>query len=128
MYCVRIPGIENAANIAEAYRAQEEVGENVVILGADLRGCEAALHFSRLGRKVRLVESGPAVAPEAESILRGPLPGRLDEYGVEVILNTTCTAIEHDGVRVRMTGDINGAELFIYADTVLVGAGSGQEL
>ncbi len=53
---LRIPGAERAMNAVEYLRGEKEVGENVVVIGGGLTGCEIAYDLHRKGKHPVIVE------------------------------------------------------------------------
>lgn len=62
-----IPGIdgENVTIVNNYYLEKEKVGNEVVVLGGGLAGCEAAIHLAQEGKKVTIVEMRDELAPDA---------------------------------------------------------------
>lgn len=62
-----IPGIdgENVTIVNNYYLEKEKVGDEVVVLGGGLAGCEAAIHLAQDGKKVTIVEMRDQLAPDA---------------------------------------------------------------
>nr|WP_302141834.1 FAD-dependent oxidoreductase [uncultured Schaedlerella sp.] len=62
-----IPGIdrENVTIVNNYYLEKEKVGDEVVVLGGGLAGCEAAIHLAQEGKKVTIVEMRDKLAPDA---------------------------------------------------------------
>ena len=62
-----IPGIhgENVTIVNNYYLEKEKVGDEVVVLGGGLAGCEAAIHLAQEGKKVTIVEMREELAPDA---------------------------------------------------------------
>lgn len=62
-----IPGIdrENVTIVNNYYLEKEKVGDEVVVLGGGLAGCEAAIHLAQKGKKVTIVEMRDELAPDA---------------------------------------------------------------
>lgn len=62
-----IPGIheDNVTIVNNYYLEKEKVGDEVVVLGGGLAGCEAAIHLAQEGKKVTIVEMREELAPDA---------------------------------------------------------------
>ncbi len=62
-----IPGIggENVTIVNNYYLEKEKVGNEVVVLGGGLAGCEAAIHLAQEGKKVTIVEMRDELAQDA---------------------------------------------------------------
>ncbi len=114
-----IPGIEHARRALDVYPDLSWVGENVVMIGGGLVGCEVGLHLAKNGRKVTIVEMLDAVAPESYPMHR---VGLLDEMEgrVAVMTGTKCSGITPNAVSV--TGP-DGKAQTLHADTVLFALG-----
>ncbi len=107
-----IPGIENAIQAIDAYNRMDELGENVVMLGGGLVGCEFGLHMAKNGKNVTIVEMQDAVAPDSYPMHR---LGMLDEMSRMLTVRTglKCTevrkngitAVDKDGNAVEIAGD-----------------------
>jgi len=71
----------------DAFNNRGEVGQRVAVLGAGLVGCEAALHFARLGKEVflftRRAEDQAAAGLNALAAFR--LVTEMKKYGVNII-------------------------------------------
>lgn len=119
-----IKGIELATHVLDAYYAQEKLGENIVIIGGGMAGCEAALHYGRLGKKVTVVEMGDEISRDANRRILGSLVDFLDQYGVVIHKNTLCTAVEAGGVRCTTSG---GEDMLLSADSVLYSVGMRRD-
>ncbi|MBU3111081.1 oxidoreductase [Clostridium lacusfryxellense] len=101
-------------------------GDNVVIIGAGLVGCELALWLARKGKKVTIVELQNKVLA-----VNGPLCHsnydmleKLIPYnGVEVLTSSKVVKATENGVLV----DTNGSRYEILADTVVLAVGYSAE-
>ncbi len=114
-----IPGIdgEKVVGIMAAHRDESLVkGDDIVICGGGLSGCDAALEFAKeRGKKVTVVEMMDECAKDAMFINKITLFRQLSEYGVTLLTNTKVTAITDEGVQVEGP---DGAAT-IPADTVI---------
>lgn len=77
-----IPGLdgENVVIVNNYYKEKDKVGDEVVIMGGGLAGCECAIHLGMEGRKVRLVEMRDVLAPDANVRHRPLLLKEIDKY------------------------------------------------
>jgi NADPH-dependent 2,4-dienoyl-CoA reductase/sulfur reductase-like enzyme len=114
-----IRGIESAVRALDIYKDIERIGENVVIVGGGLVGCEAGLHLAKNGKKVTIVEMSDKVAPDSYPMHRISLMNELDKM-VALKTGLKCTKIASNGVTVD---DENNREMFLPADTVVYALG-----
>lgn len=114
-----IPGIEHALPALVAYSDLERVGQNVVIVGGGLVGCEAGLNLAQTGRTVTIVEMADSVAPDAYPMHRVGLLDKMEEV-LSFSTGLRCTAMRADGITVQK-GD--GEPYEIPADTVIYALG-----
>lgn len=117
-----IPGTdrENVLQAMDVIGHEEQVGQQVVIIGGGMVGCELSIHLNRLGRKCRVVEMGPYLCPDAQLSERLHVLRFMDEAGVQSHVNTKCQSIEAAGV--ICTGE-EGETLSYEADTVILCTG-----
>lgn len=103
-----------------------KAGENVVVVGAGLVGCELALWLARKGKKVTIVElqnkilavNGPLCHANYD-MLEKLIPFN----GIEVLTSSKVIKTTDKGVLV----DVNGTEKEILADTVALAVGYNAE-
>lgn len=108
-----VPGIEKAVNALYVYDQMDRIGENVVIAGGGLVGCEVGLHLARHGRKVTVIEMLPVMANETFGYYRNALLDEMDKRGIRQILGARCLEFSDRGVKIEK----DGKEEFIEADT-----------
>lgn len=106
-------------SIDELYLEGAPVGEEVVIVGGGLTGCECALLMAGKGKKVHLVEMRDGLAIDANIRHRPILLAQIEEAGVDVVLNACAQAVTADGVTVTQDGE----ERLISGDTVVCAIG-----
>lgn len=114
-----IPGIENAMKALDVYETPEKVGQNVIMIGGGLVGCETGLHLAKSGKNVTIIEMADKVAPDSYPMHR---IGLLDEMSRMVTVHTglKCTAITSDTVT---AADKDGNEHTFKGDTVIYALG-----
>lgn len=122
-----IPGFEKAIPILELYEKEPEIGDRVVVLGGGFAGIECAVGLAMQGKKPVVVEMTDKIAAGADVPGQGTgiiqieaLEMQIKKYGIEVHLNTRCTAIEDNGV---ICIDKDGKEQKYQADCVVAATG-----
>ena len=88
-----IPGLkgDNVVVVNHYYLEKDKVGDEVVVMGGGLAGCECAIHLGMEGKKVHLVEMRDALAPDANVRHRPLLLKEIDKY---VTVHTGHKALE----------------------------------
>ncbi len=121
-----IPGIDGdkVINIMQAHRDESLLkGDNIVICGGGLSGCDAALEYaSEKGKKVTVIEMMGECAKDAMFINKITLFTKLAQSGVTLMTDTKVVSVEADGVHVEGP---NGAAV-VPADTVVTAFGMRQ--
>ena len=117
-----IPGIHGdnvimAADV-EAMDASE-LGDNIVILGGGLVGCETAIHLGKQGKKVTIVEMRSEVAADCNAFHKIAINIELKKY-VTVLTDTRAVEITEKGLK---GCDNEGNEIFLDADCIICAAG-----
>lgn len=116
-YVPQIPGVEKAV-IAASVLDEGAVGENVVIIGGGMVGCEKAVHFAHQGKDVTVIEMLDKVASDATYLHWLALTKEMEKH-VTLKLGTKCTQVTEEGVFASKGGE----EVFYPADTVLLATG-----
>lgn len=116
-----LPGIEgdNVVIVNNYYLEKDKVGDEVVVLGGGLAGCEAAIHLAEEGKTVHLVEMRPELAMDANVRHRPILLAKLKELvGVHT---------GYKGMRVTPEGviclDDTGGERLVPGGSVICAVG-----
>ena len=116
-----LPGLDgdNVVIVNNYYLEKEKVGDEVVVFGGGLAGCECAVHLGMEGKKVRIVEMRDRLAPDANVRHRPLLMAEISKYA-EVYTN-------HKGLRVTAEGiwceNENGEEVLVPGKTVICALG-----
>ena len=117
----RLPGIDggNVVFATELKKAQPNIGQRVVIIGAGLVGCETAVHLRREGKQVTVVEMRGDFAPDANAWHKMALGIEL-QNGIELHTGMAAKEITPEGL--FCTGS-DGKDVFFPADTVFCAVG-----
>jgi len=117
-----IPGASNerVVTAVDVLLGKKKVGREAIIVGGGEVGSELAWHLAGNGKKVTLIEMTFAVARDMCAVSRGFLLDKLDELGVNIMLNTTVKKITDEGVIVSNAG---GEKQVIKGDTVVLCVG-----
>ena len=114
---------ENVIMAEEAAEQAETLGQNVVILGGGLVGCELAIHLAQIGKTVTLVEMAPVLAADANRVHRRVALQVIDEEGISVRTGLRGVRISGEGL---VCADRDGNELLIPGDTVVCAVGRAR--
>jgi len=116
-----IPGVKgkNVATAIHVLTGRQEVGENVVIVGGGMVGCETAEFLAEKGKKVTILEMLGRIGADIGRTTRWVTIGRLRSLGVRMERNAKVEEIKESGVRASRDG---GTEFF-EADSVVLAVG-----
>ncbi|MEW6425057.1 MAG: FAD-dependent oxidoreductase [Bacillota bacterium] len=119
-----VPGVNRSSVVwaGDIHLDRVEAGEKVVVAGAGMTGCEAALHLAQQGKKVTLVDMvGPAeIARDMTDTNRTGLMQLLHKHDVEFRLEVKLEEVTERGVVVI---DRQWERHEIPADTVVLSLG-----
>ena len=116
-----IPGLngDNVVVVNNYYLEKDKVGDEVVVMGGGLAGCECAIHLGMEGKKVHLVEMRDTLAPDANVRHRPLLLAEIEKY---VTVHTG-----HRALRVTTEGviceDSNGSEVLVSGKSIICALG-----
>lgn len=100
-----IPGIENALDAWQVIEGRQFVkAQDVVVLGGGLVGIEATEILSEQGKHVTIVEMADAVARDVAAYTQQHTRWMLEDYGVDIRVNTRVTEVGEHEVKVRFDG------------------------
>ena len=118
----KIPGIDKpSVKIATTMlKENEQTGENVVIVGGGLVGCETGLHLAEKGKNVTIIDMLPEIAQDVIFMSKFSLLQALKEKGVKTEGGLELVEITDKGVVVKESGG-NTREL--PCDAVIISVG-----
>ena len=121
-----VPGVdlEIAVSAVGMHEHMEEIGQNVVILGGGLVGCEESILLGELGKKVTVLEMKPELCRDAPFLHHEAVLLEMERLGITARTGMRCTGILPDGV----TAEQDGKEIKLPADTVIIAAGLSPKL
>jgi NADPH-dependent 2,4-dienoyl-CoA reductase/sulfur reductase-like enzyme len=94
-----MPGVNNAnVVIAQDVLAGKEIGQNVVIIGGGMVGCETGHFLAEKGKHVTIVEMLKRMANDMSPMVRRRLLDGLRAKEVVMITGTVCEEITENGV------------------------------
>ena len=116
-----IPGLkgDNVVVVNNYYKESDKVGDEVVVFGGGLAGCECAVHLGMEGKKVHIVEMRDVLAPDANVRHRPLLMKEIDKYAT-VHVNHRGLEVTPEGVRCALP---DGSEVVVPGDTVICALG-----
>ncbi|MDE7313103.1 MAG: FAD-dependent oxidoreductase [Eubacterium sp.] len=116
-----IPGLagDNVVIVNQYYLEKEKVGDDVVVFGGGLAGCECAIHLGMEGKHVRLVEMREELAPDANVRHRPLLLKEIEKY-VTVYTGYKGLEVTPEGIVCEYK---NGAKQLVPGKTVICALG-----
>lgn len=81
------------------------IADQVVVIGGGLVGLELAEYLVERGRKVSVIEPGPALGAELAIVRRARVLHMLREHGVDIHSNAPVSAITADTVNFEVKGE-----------------------
>jgi 2,4-dienoyl-CoA reductase-like NADH-dependent reductase (Old Yellow Enzyme family)/thioredoxin reductase len=116
-----IKGIENSIEVCASHINSSLVkGQNIIVAGGGLSGCDAALELAMEGKNVTIIEMQEAICPNALLDNRNPLLFKLRDNNVKTLTSTKITEILNNGVKII---NENGEQI-IEADCVITAFGT----
>lgn len=109
----------NVLIAVDMLKNNQDTGNNVIVVGGGLVGCESALHLKKKGKNVTIIEMLPEIASDVIFMSRFSLLAALEENKIKTLVNTELMEISDKGVIVK-DGD---GKKELTADTVVIAAG-----
>lgn len=118
----RLPGIERSIEACDYLYGKKEVGQNVIIVGGGLTGCEIAYDLFLKGKNPTIIEMKNDLIAVAGVCLANSsyLRDFFKLHQVPVYLETSVDSITEDGVIIRRKDGTKGA---VQGDSVIMSVG-----
>ncbi len=110
---------DNVTIVNNYYLEKEKIGDEVVVFGGGLAGCECAVHLGMEGKKVSLVEMRDELAPDANVRHRPLLLKEIEKYAA-VYTGYRGLEVTKDGV---LCEDKNGEKQMVPGKSVICALG-----
>jgi 2,4-dienoyl-CoA reductase-like NADH-dependent reductase (Old Yellow Enzyme family)/thioredoxin reductase len=117
-----IPGIDksNVVTAQDVLSGKAKAGQNVVIIGGGMVGCETGRYLAEQGKKVTIIEVLGRMASDMFLMTRRRLMDGLRSKKVTLLTSATCEEIKEGSVQVTAA---EGKKETIPADTVIIAVG-----
>jgi 2,4-dienoyl-CoA reductase-like NADH-dependent reductase (Old Yellow Enzyme family)/thioredoxin reductase len=117
-----IPGIDksNVVTAQDVLSGKAKAGQNVVIIGGGMVGCETGHHLAEQGKTVVIIEILKRMASDMFFMARRRLMDGLRSKKVTMLTSATCEEIKEGVVQVTTA---EGKKETIPADTVIIAVG-----
>jgi 2,4-dienoyl-CoA reductase-like NADH-dependent reductase (Old Yellow Enzyme family)/thioredoxin reductase len=117
-----IPGIDksNVVTAQDVLSGKARVGQNVVIIGGGMVGCETGHYLAKQGKAVTIIEILKRMANDMLLMTRRRLMDGLKSKKVTMLISATCEEIKEGSVQVTTA---EGKRETIPADTVIIAVG-----
>ena len=116
-----IPGAtnQNIVLATDVLKGHRQVGQNVIIIGGGMVGCETAEFLAVKGKKVTILEMLGRIGADIERTNRWVILSRLRRLGIRMERNARAVEITAEGVKISRNGDTE----FFEGDSVVLAVG-----
>lgn len=118
---LNIKGAENALSSDEVL-AKPIDGNEIIIIGGGVIGCEFASLYSMLGKSVTVLEYAPKLLPNMDADASGALSMALRKKGVKIFCSTKVQDIIKN-VGIEIKAEVRGEEKTFFGDCVIMCVG-----
>lgn len=117
-----IQGVEKpfVTDCCEVLAGRRQVGDNVIVLGGGLEGCETGLWLAQKGKSVSIIETLEDIATTIHHANRQMLLDMIDDLEIKVLTKSKVVEILDDGIVVE---DETPNRRFVVCDNLILAAG-----
>lgn len=98
-------------------------GNNVLIIGGGVIGCEFACFLSTIGKKVTIVEAEGRILPQMDRDASNYLGLALRKNKVDIVIGAKVLSVIKDGENLTVNAEVKGEEKTFACDEVIVSVG-----
>lgn len=91
--------MEQAKIAIETLGHEDTLGDSVILIGGGQVGCETALHYAKLGKKVTVMEMQAELAPDASTTGRNELLTEIEKEPNFITLTRRTVRFPHRHLR-----------------------------
>jgi len=117
----KLPGInrKNVVLAVDVLKKAEDTGDNVVIIGGGMIGCETAEFLRSKGKEVSIIEMLPKIARDVGPSTKWSVTMRIKRWGIKQFTSSKVISITDEGVEIERKGKLEK----IQGDTIVIAAG-----
>lgn len=119
---LNLEGIEYTKNSDEVLEKGIS-GNNVLIIGGGVIGCEFACFLSTIGKKVTIVEAEGRILPQMDRDASNYLGLALRKNKVDIVTGAKVLSVVKDGENLSVNAEVKGAEKTFACEEVIVSVG-----
>ncbi|MEK7848963.1 MAG: FAD-dependent oxidoreductase, partial [Chloroflexota bacterium] len=119
----QLPGLGKlpVVQAVDVLAGKAQVGQRVVVMGAERVGCEVANFLAHQGKQVTMTRRGERLATHLNPIASREMRDRLKEDGVQVVTGIKYQEVTEKGL---VSVDATGQSRTLEADTLVLAVGS----
>lgn len=119
-----IPRLEEAGYLTSTTALEaKEVPARLAVIGANAIGLELGQFFGHVGSQVTFLDVADRIAPFEEPEVSDAMAGYLTDEGATVHAGARILRVERDGDLRRIVAEVDGDEIVIEVDEILVATG-----
>jgi mercuric reductase len=119
-----VPGLAEAGYLTSTTALElKQVPRRLAVIGANAVGLELGQFFLHAGAQVTFLDAADRIAPFEEPEVSAALARALADQGAVIHAGAQVLGVRRDGGQARVTAQVNGRQLTITAEEILVAAG-----
>ena len=115
--------IEKRIHTSETLMNLEEIPHTMTIFGSGFIGLEFAASYAKFGTKVTIIDKEAKLLPREDDDVANAVFESYKALGVDFVFNAGIKKVEQDDNNVKISYTLNGEEVQIYSDVLLVATG-----